>query len=237
MVVNQRIQGLRCVQVQSRVVLVVEDNDLLRGLIANAIVSKGFVVHSAADASEAKRLFRAHDPDGVVLDVDLGPGPTGFDLAKIISSEAPGTGIVFLTQLPDSRFASTSVHHLPAGVAYIRKSALSDMEVLFDALDAALRGEGRDTIRHDLESDRPVARLTPKQIEVLRLMAQGKSNAQIAEIRGSSLKSTEDAIRRACVAIGVSNDVQGNSRTAAVARYLTVVGTANTAETNLVESD
>ena len=210
-----------------RVILVVEDNDLLRGLISNAISERGFVVHSAADVTEAKRLLRDYDPDGVVLDVDLGPGPTGFDLAKIISSEAPGTGIVFLTQLPDSRFASTSVKDLPTGVAYIRKSALANLDILFEALDAVLRGKVRPVYRHDLQSDRPFARLTSKQIEVLRLMAQGKSNAQIAEIRGSSLNAAEDAIRRACVAIGISPEVRGNSRTAAVARYLAVVGTSN----------
>jgi len=66
-----------------RVILVVEDNDLLRGLISNAISERGFVVHSAADVTEAKRLLRDYDPDGVVLDVDLGLGLNGFDLAKL----------------------------------------------------------------------------------------------------------------------------------------------------------
>jgi DNA-binding NarL/FixJ family response regulator len=63
-----------------------------------------------------------------------------------------------------------------------------------------------------------------KQIEVLHLMSEGKSNAQIAAARGTSLKATEDAIRRACVAIGIDSSLEGNSRTAAVTKYLSVVG-------------
>jgi len=56
------------------------------------------------------------------------------------------------------------------------------------------------------------------------LMSQGKSNAQIATARGTSLKATEDAIRRACQAIGIDSSLEGNSRTAAVTKYLSVVG-------------
>ena len=55
-------------------------------------------------------------------------------------------------------------------------------------------------------------------------MITGKSNAQIATARGTSLKATEDAIRRACQAIGIDSSLEGNSRTAAVAKYLKIVG-------------
>jgi DNA-binding NarL/FixJ family response regulator len=87
-----------------------------------------------------------------------------------------------------------------------------------------MRGEVTTMHRHDLDKSRPFATLTIKQIEVLHLMSQGKSNAQIAEARGTSLKATEDAIRRACQAIGVDSSLEGNSRTAAVTKYLSVVG-------------
>jgi hypothetical protein len=55
-------------------------------------------------------------------------------------------------------------------------------------------------------------------------MAQGNSNAQIATARGTSLKATEDAIRRACAAIGIDGLADGNSRTRAVAKFISVVG-------------
>jgi DNA-binding NarL/FixJ family response regulator len=208
----------------SRLVLVVEDDDLLRELIATALEIRGYTVQTAANVVEAKRLFHATDPDGLVLDVDLGPGPNGFDFAQTALKDAPGTGVVFLTQLPDPRFAVENEQGLPNGIAYIRKSALADLNVLYDALDVAMRGEVTTVHRHDLDKSRPFAALTVKQIEVLHLMSQGKSNAQIATARGTSLKATEDAIRRACQAIGIDSSLDGNSRTAAVSKYLSVVG-------------
>jgi DNA-binding NarL/FixJ family response regulator len=208
----------------SRLVLVVEDDALLRELIATALEVRGYAVQTAGDITEAKRILRSVDPDGVVLDIDLGPGPTGFDFAQIVSKEAPGTGIVFLTQLPDPRFSPTDENGMPAGVAYIRKSALADLNVLYDALDVAMRGQVTKFHRHDLDAERPFAKLTTKQIEVLKLMAQGNSNAQIAAARGTSLKATEDAIRRACAAIGIDGTADGNTRTKAVAKYISVVG-------------
>ena len=170
----------------ARIVLVVEDDALLRELIATALEVRGYTVQTAGDISEAKRILRSVDPDGVVLDIDLGQGPTGFDFAQIVSKEAPGTGIVFLTQLPDPRFAPTDEHGMPTGIAYLRKSALADLNVLYDALDVAMRGQVTKAHRHDLDVERPFAKLTTKQIEVLKLMAQGNSNAQIA-IRAGAL--------------------------------------------------
>lgn len=207
-----------------RNVLVVEDDALLRELIATALETNGYAVQTTGDITEAKRILRSTDPDGVVLDIDLGSGPTGFDFAQIISKESPGTGIVFLTQLPDPRFSPTDENGIPTGVAYIRKSALADLNVLYEALDVAMRGQVTKLHRHDLDAERPFAKLTVKQIEVLKLMAQGNSNAQIATARGTSLKATEDAIRRACAAIGIDGSADGNSRTRAVAKYISVVG-------------
>ena len=213
----------------ARLVLVVEDDDLLRELIATALEVRGYTVQAASNVIDAKRIFYESDPDGLVLDVDLGPGPNGFDFAQTALKHAPGTGVVFLTQLPDARFATSDEKGLPPGIAYLRKSALSDLNELYDALDVAMRGEVSPIHRHDLNKSRPFASLTVKQIEVLHLMSEGKSNAQIAAARGTSLKATEDAIRRACYAIGIASSLEGNSRTTAVAKYLSVVGIRSTA--------
>ena len=86
----------------SRHVVVVEDEALLRDLIAKTLESNGFEVTTAANAADAARAFKAHDPDAVVLDVELGPGPTGFDFAESLHKTAPDVGIVFLTNLPNS---------------------------------------------------------------------------------------------------------------------------------------
>ena len=207
-----------------RYVLIVEDDALLRELLATALESWGYSVQTASNVADAKRLFKLSDPDGVILDIDLGPGPNGFDLAQIILATAPATAIVFLTHMPDSRFVEVDPDGLPSGIAYLRKSALSDLNLLAQALDVTMRGEVTNEFRHDKDKNRPFGNLTKKQIEVLRLISHGKSNAQIAKIRGTSVKAVEDAIRRACEAIGIDSSVDGNTRTAAVSKYLSVTG-------------
>jgi len=209
---------------QTRRLILAEDNGLLRDLLATALESQGYIVHAASDVAEAKHLLGTIDPDGAVLDIELGPGPNGFSLGKFILKESPGTGIVFLTDLPDARFASQPGGEFSPAVAYIRKSSLNDLRRLYEAVDLSMRGEVTAEHRDDRDKDRPFADLTRKQIEVLRYMAAGKSNAQIAELRGTSLKATEDAIHRACRAIGVQGMNEGNLRAAAVARFLSVIG-------------
>lgn len=208
----------------SRSVLVIEDNAFLRELLAIALESKGFFVKTAGNAADAKRIFGGLEPDGVVIDIDLGPGPNGVDLAKIFLNDSPGLGVVFLTEFPDARFASIDPKEMPKKIVYLRKSALDDVDVFCDAVDNAIRGVTPESLRHDQEPNRPLAHLTKKQIEILRLLAQGKSNAQIAGNRGISIKSVEDAVRRSCEAIGVDQTNELNARTAAVRRFLADAG-------------
>jgi len=84
---------------------VVENESLLRDLIARSLEAVGFNVTTAANASDAKRACKAVDPDACIVDIELGPGPDGFDFAEYLSREAPDVGVVFLTNLPDPRFA------------------------------------------------------------------------------------------------------------------------------------
>lgn len=210
----------------ARSVLVVEDDALLRELLAVALERHGFSVDTAASASDAKRSFSRGDHDAVLLDISLGPGPNGFDLAEVLRRQAPHLAIVFLTNLPDSRFIGRSPDEVPQGVAYLRKSSLGDVDALISALDSALRGSGVDGFRQDRDPERPLAHLTRKQIAVLSLVAAGKSNAQIAEERGVSVKAIEDTISRAAQALGIDTREEGNLRVAAVRRYLAATGGA-----------
>lgn len=210
-----------------RSVLVVEDDALLRELLAVALERHGFSVDTAASASDAKRSFSRGDHDALVLDINLGPGPNGFDLAEVLRQQAPHVAIVFLTNVPDPRFVGRAPEDVPRGVAYLRKSSIGDVDALIVALDSALRGSGIDGLRQDRDPDRPLARLTRKQIAVLSLVAAGKSNAQIAEDRGVSVKAIEDTISRAAQALGIDTQEEGNIRVAAARRFLEATGGAN----------
>lgn len=203
-----------------RSVLIVEDEALLRDLMAAALESRGFTVDTAATAADAKRAFRRADPDCVIVDIDLGAGPNGFDLAEVLVRLVPHLPVVFLTNLPDPRFADRDPDGLPSGVAYLRKSALSDVDSLVEALDAALRGSVGAEHRHDRDRGRPLAGLTRKQLAVLRLLASGMSNAQIAQERGTTIKAVEDTVHRIAVALGIDPSIQGNLRVAAARHFL-----------------
>jgi DNA-binding NarL/FixJ family response regulator len=209
---------------QPRSVLVVEDDALLRELLAVALEKHGFLVETAASAADARRAFNRGDHDAVVLDVSLGPGPTGFDLADALRQQAPHVAIVFLTNLPDPRFAERDSRGLPSGIAYLRKTNLSDIDTVVDALDATLRGRDTSGFRQDQDPDRPLSGLTRKQLAVLRLAASGLTNQQIADNRGVSVKAIEDTISRAARALCVDTRQEGNIRVGVVRRFLAVTG-------------
>lgn len=208
----------------SRHVVVVEDEPLLRDLIGKSLESAGFKVATAANAADALRACLAFDPDVVVVDIELGQGPDGFEFAEALHKETPDVGIVFLTNLPDSRFAGKDTKHLPKNVAYLRKSQLTDTGELVSALEAVL-SDTRDLIpRHDLQADRPMAELSKRQISVLQLLALGNSNAQIAEARGTSVRAVEGIISRIFSVLEIDPAAEGNARVEAAREYLTVSG-------------
>lgn len=207
-----------------RHVVVVEDDALLRDLIAKTLESNDFDVTTAANAADAARAFKAHDPDAVVLDVELGPGPTGFDFAESLNKSAPDVGIVFLTNLPDARFAGRETKELPAKIAYLRKSQLVDSNELVDALEAVLHDSVRPDQRHDLSSSRPLANLSKKQISVLQLLAMGYTNFQIAEKRGTTVRAVEAIVSRIFQALEIDVQAEGNARVEAASNYLRASG-------------
>lgn len=216
-----------------RSVLIVEDDALLRELIAQSLEARGFRVETSATAADARRAFSRGDHDAVILDVNLGPGPNGFDLADSLLDSSPNLAIVFLTNLPDSRFVGRNAKQVPKGIAYLRKSTLSDVSTLIEALDSALRGSGAQNFRQDQDPARPLGQLTQKQMEVLRLASLGMSNAQIASERAVSVKAIEDTLARAAAAMDINTEMEANVRVAAVRRYLAVTkGESTTQSTN-----
>lgn len=210
----------------ARQVLVVEDESLLRDLIAKMLESAGFQVTTAANAADAKRAFEATDPDAAVIDVELGAGPNGFDFAASVHDVAPDVGLVFLTNLPDPRFVGKHSDDLPKHVAYLRKSQLVDAKDLVNAIEAVLRDSVTKEFRHDLDDSRPLADLSRKQISVLQLLAMGYSNAQIAEKRSTTVRAVEGIVSRTFAALEIDPQAEGNARVEAAAKFLQASGKA-----------
>ena len=203
----------------SRHVVVVENEPLMRDLIGKTLEASGFRVTTAANAADAKRVHKAVDPDAVVIDIELGPGPDGFDLAAALVAESPELSVVFLTNLPDPRLAGKSSKNVPKNAAYLRKSNLVDTSELVAALNAVLKSEGSAGFRHDLDSQRPLAKLSGKQLEVLRLISDGLSNQQIADARQTSVRAVEGMVSRIFEALNINVQDEGNSRVDAVKKY------------------
>jgi DNA-binding NarL/FixJ family response regulator len=208
----------------SRTVVVVENESLLRDLIARSLEAAGFEVSTAANAADAKRAVKASDPDICVVDIELGPGPNGFDLADYLSREAPDVGVVFLTNLPDPRFADRDTKTVTQNQAYLRKSQLVDSKELIDAVNAVLKEIDVDSFRHDQNQERPLAALSRRQISVLKLVAEGHSNNQIAEERGTTVRAVEGMVSRIFTALGVDAQGVGNARVEATRLYLNAAG-------------
>lgn len=220
--------------IESRKVLVVEDDALLRSLIADVVSGSGFTVAVASNAVEAKQVILNFDPDVAVLDIELGTGPTGLDVAEFITKQKPHIAIAMLTHLPDPRFAGEDSKSIPKRAAYIRKETITKPGALVEIIERVLRDEVHAELRHDLDPERPLGTLSKSQIGVLRSIALGLSNAEIAEQRDSTVRAVEQLIRRTLVAAGIEGDPSLSTRTAAARAYIEAAGLpiSNDAGTN-----
>ena len=210
--------------IESRKVLVLEDDALLRSLIADGISGSGFKVAVAANALEAKQAILSFDPDVAILDIELGTGPTGLDVAEYITKQKPHIAIVMLTHLPDPRFAGEDSKSIPKRAAYIRKETITQPGALVEIIERVLRDEVNPELRQDLDPKRPLGALSKSQISVLRSIALGMSNAEIADQRDSTVRAVEQLIRRTLVAAGIEGDPSVSTRTAAVRAYIEAAG-------------
>ncbi|MEY4321113.1 MAG: hypothetical protein RLZZ471_1054, partial [Actinomycetota bacterium] len=97
--------------------LLVEDNHFMRTLISEVLEAEGFELAIAENAAEAIRLADSFDPDAAILDVELGTGPNGFDVARILRESSPEIGIVFLTNIPEPKTIGVDNKSIPKDAA------------------------------------------------------------------------------------------------------------------------
>ncbi|MFM1779133.1 MAG: hypothetical protein RIS51_278 [Actinomycetota bacterium] len=210
----------------NRQVVVVENEPLLRDLVGRALETAGFSVTTAANAADARRVCKQVDPDALIVDIELGPGPNGFDLVDVIKAEIPEIGVVFLTNLPDPRLGNRETAKLPKNSAYLHKSKLLSGDDLIDALEAVLRENVPDSYKHNTTSDNPYLNLSKRQLEVLQLLSNGSTNNQIAAARGTSVRAVEAMVSRIFEILQIDPDAGGNPRVEAAAKYLQISGKA-----------
>lgn len=197
-----------------RTAVVCDDEQFSCALVASVVEQRGFTVYTCASAPEAIELADEHDPDVVVIDLDLGDGPTGIDVLQRIMKKAPWVAGVLLTGHRSPRLVRKDLPVKLEGVPYLVKSDLRSAKELGAAIESAITGQ----LSTQSEPD-DLPRLTNAQADLLRMIAEGMSNDQIARQRNCSLRSAERMIVRLYRTMGIPVSGEVNARVIAVRMY------------------
>lgn len=217
------VDSYTCIVPFTRRLLIVEDEPLTAALLADALGALGFEVAVAHSAAEARREIRGFDPDAALVDIVLGHGPSGIDLAHAIREQHPHIGVLLLTKYPDLETAGYHAEGIPAGCGFLRKDMVGDKVAIVAALDEVL-AERSERVRHDRDADRPLAALTRAQVEVLRLMAAGYGNEAIASRRDCSVSAVQNLIVGIYRRLEIEQGGEVNPRVEAIRRFVEVAG-------------
>ena len=210
-------------------VVIAEDNVLLREGLTRLLNESGFEVSGqAGDAEDLIRKVGAHHPDVAVVDVRMPPTHTdeGLRAARTIRSEHPGTAVLVLSQYVEEAYALELLSESTERTGYLLKDRVSDVDAFLDAVrrvaggGSALDPEVVSLLLGRRRREDPLEPLTPREREVLGLMAEGRSNAAIAE----ALVVTERAVEKHVTSIFSKLDlvptVEDHRRVLAVLAYL-----------------
>ena len=205
-------------------ILIVEDEPLVRALLTSLLEAEGFKTKQAATAADARAVTQDFDPQVAVLDIELGSGPSGIDLAQILRTQFPSIGLVFLTHIPEPRVVGVENRNIPKNSAYLRKDRMADTGVLRKAIDAAFSNRVSKDLRDDKNSSHKLTDVSRSQLDVLRMVAMGLSNHEIAAQRGTTVRAVEHLVKRAFASAGVDATAPGNSRVVAAREFISVAG-------------
>jgi DNA-binding NarL/FixJ family response regulator len=210
-------------------VVIGEDDVLLREGIARILGEAGFeVVAQAGDAQDLLRKALAHHADVAIVDVKMPPGRSddGLRAAVELRRQRPDTGVLVLSQYCEERYAVDLIGDRAEGVGYLLKERVGDVDAFIDAVGrvasggSALDPEVVSRMLGRRSQQSPLAELTPRELEVLAAMAEGKSNAGIA----AELFVTDAAVEKHVTSIfqklGLGPTLTEHRRVLAVLTYV-----------------
>ena len=180
------------------------------------------------DADELLRLAESQHPDVVVTDIQMPPTSTddGLVAAKTIRAAWPGIGVVVLSQFLEPHYAVELVSEGAEGLGYLLKDRVADLDVFTDAVRRVANGGSAldpEVVRSMVDRPRlesPIDHLTPREREVLMLMAEGLSNQGIADQLVVSVAAVERHVTSIFVKLGLRPASEDHRRVLAVLTYL-----------------
>jgi DNA-binding NarL/FixJ family response regulator len=210
-------------------VVIAEDLALLRDGLERLLRDNGFDVVASVDDPEA--LIDAvieHEPDVAVVDIRLPPTfrDEGIRAAVELRSRAPGTAILVVSQYVERAYATELLADGRGGVGYLLKDRIFDVRTFVDAVTrvadggTALDPEVVANLFARRRENSALERLTPREREVLGLMAEGRSNAAIAEALVLSLGAVEKHVASIFTKLDLAPSTTDNRRVLAVLTYL-----------------
>jgi DNA-binding NarL/FixJ family response regulator len=210
-------------------VVIGEDQALLREGVVRLLADAGFeVVAEAADAPDLVRKVGAHKPDVVIVDVQMPPDNTddGLRAAIEIRAHQPGVGVLVLSQFAEERYALDLIGDSAEGVGYLLKDRVADFANFADAVRRVAKGGSAldpTVVARMLgrrRRDDPLEQLTPREREVLELMAGGRSNRGIAEVMVVTPNAVEKHVSSIFSKLGVGEAPEDHRRVLAVLTFL-----------------
>jgi DNA-binding NarL/FixJ family response regulator len=209
-------------------IVIAEDDVLLRAGLTRLLAEAGFeVVAEAGDADDLLRKALAHRPDVAVVDVQMPPDndDDGLRAAIELRSRLPEMGVLVLSQFYEPEYALELIGNRAEGVGYLLKERVADVATLTSAVERVARGGSAldpEVVGRMLgwRAGAPVAGLTAREREVLAAMAEGMSNAAIAETLVVTEAAVEKHIRRIFQKLDLAPTTRGHRRVLAVLTYL-----------------
>ena len=213
-------------------VVLAEDNYLVREGTRRLLEDTGDIeiIATAGDAPQLLRLVDQHQPDVVVTDIRMPPGHSteGIQAAHAIRRTSPHIGVVVLSQYADGGYALELFKDGTAGLAYLLKERVGDLDELLGGIHTVAAGgsvidpqivevlvEARTRVAQS-----PLRELSDRELEVLREMARGKNNAGVADTLHLSESAVEKHVTSIFVKLGVTEQPQLSRRVSAVLAFL-----------------
>jgi DNA-binding NarL/FixJ family response regulator len=210
-------------------VAIAEDSVLLREGLARLLEEGGLeVVAQCENGDDLLRKVRSTGPDVAIVDIRLPPthNDEGLQAALVIRAEHPEVGVLVLSQYVEVGLAMKLLADSAEGVGYLLKDRISDVDEFVRAVQRVAEGGSAldptivSTLLARQRPDDPIAQLTPRELEVLELMAAGSSNQGIADSLVITVRAVEKHVSSIFGKLGLPSTGSESRRVLAVLLYL-----------------